>query len=611
VLGVIVGLTIVAAPASASEEEARVLILNGTDPYLPAYLAIDGAMRASLAAEAAQRIIYFSESLDAQRVPIESVEPELLALLAKKYSALHVDVVIAASQPALEFFRQHGERLWPHARLVFSGWPGEAFDPAGLPPDTTAAVATSGIGETIDLSRRLQPNARRILVISGASDLDKRNQGIARQQLSKHVDNIPVEFLSGLPLPELVARVAAAPADTIVLYIAQFRDRDGRPYTPREVARAISIRSVAPIYGTVETYLGFGMVAGMAESYEEHGRLIGQLVGEALAGVKRAPDRALVNLTNRCVADARALERWSLDAARLPDGCEIRFADQPVWRHYGWQIAVTLMFIAAQAMLITRLLVLSRRRRMAEAESRKRLSEMAHMNRRVAMGELSASLAHELNQPLGAIRNNVGAAEMLIKADPPRLQEVAEILGDIKRDDQRASEIITRMRTMLRKTEFKAQAIDLNEVLRETVKMMAADASAKGVSLKSELETGLPKVSADQIQLQQVAMNLMLNAIEALLDQPAEKRKLVIRTRRTLGGEAEVSVADSGRGIPLHMLQGIFDPFVTSKATGMGLGLAISRTIIEAHGGQIRAENVPAGGAVISFTLPFAAALKR
>ena len=119
---------------------------------------------------------------------------------------------------------------------------------------------------------------------------------------------------------------------------------------------------------------------------------------------------------------------------------------------------------------------------MAESESRKRFSEMAHMNRRVALGEMSASIAHELNQPLGAIRNNAGAAELLLKADPPRLQEVAEILSDIKRDDQRASDIIARIRKMLRKTDFEVRDIDLNAAIGEAVKLLAEEAAVKGVT---------------------------------------------------------------------------------------------------------------------------------
>ena len=139
---------------------------------------------------------------------------------------------------------------------------------------------------------------------------------------------LPFEFLIGLPVPELVSRLAAEPADTIVLYLAQFRDRVGRPYTPREVLRAISARSGAPVYGIVETYLGFGMVAGIAESYAERGRLIAAArPGVAGRQIPPASDRVLLTVPSRCVADARALQRWSLDERRLPDGCEIRFAD--------------------------------------------------------------------------------------------------------------------------------------------------------------------------------------------------------------------------------------------------------------------------------------------
>ena len=262
-----------AVPVHAAEGEARVLILNGTDPYLPAYLEIDRAMRASLSQEAVRRIVYFSEPLDAQRFQVEAYEPELTALLARKYSGLRIDVVVAVSQRALDFFGRHGALLWPGARLVFSGWPGEVFEStSGLPPDAAAVVADVSARETIDLARGMQPNARRMVVISGASDLDKRNERQVRQVLASGTDQLPFEFITGLPLPELASRVAAEPADTIVFYIAQFRDREGRPYTPREVLRAISTQSVAPVYGMVETYLGFGMAAGVAESYEDHGK---------------------------------------------------------------------------------------------------------------------------------------------------------------------------------------------------------------------------------------------------------------------------------------------------------------------------------------------------
>jgi len=222
----------------------------------------------------------------------------------------------------------------------------------------------------------------------------------------------------------------------------------------------------------------------------------------------------------------------------------------------------------------------------------------------VALGEMSASIAHELNQPLGAIRNNASAAEILIKADPPRLQDVAEILADIQRDDQRASDIIQRIRKLLRKAPFEVREMELNETIEETLQIAAGEATAREVVVKTELEPGLPRISADRVQLQQVILNLVLNGIEAMNQNEGRKKVLTVRSARANGHAAEVTVADSGPGIPEKLIAGIFDPFVSSKPGGMGMGLAISRSIVEAHGGGIRASNGAQGGAVFRFTLP-------
>jgi signal transduction histidine kinase len=342
------------------------------------------------------------------------------------------------------------------------------------------------------------------------------------------------------------------------------------------------------------------------EFYADRGRLVAKLVRDIVAG--KPPPQAISSVPSRCVADARALVRWSLDERRLPDGCDIRFVDRPAWRQYLWQIVLALAVLVGQSLLIIALFAQRRRRRIAEAEAQSRLSAMAHMNRSVAMGGLAASIAHELNQPLGAIYNNAGAAQLLIKNDPPKLDEVAEILNDIKLDDKRASEVLVRIRNMLRKTAAKVEALDLNEVIGETVKLLASEASAKGVSLRTELEPGLAQVLADRVQVQQVILNLALNAIEALHDHPAHKRQVLIRSRRCGDDQAEVAVVDSGNGIDAQMLPRIFDAFVTSKPGGMGLGLSISRSIVEAHGGRLGADNLAEGGASFHFTLPFATA---
>lgn len=584
--------------------EARVVVLNGSDPNLPAFLAMDAEMRSRLAEEPGPQLTVFSETLDAQRFPAASLEQEHLALFAKKYRAVRVDVVVAITKTALDFFLRHGQDIWPGARVVYAGYPGEEVEPSDLPPGGATVLGTQAVEATLALATRMQPDARRVVVVAGSSALDASFERLARDALATRYPHLQHEFLVGLPLPELVGKVGGLPPDTIVLYLSQFRDRSGTPLTPREVLRTFSQASAAPVYGTSETFIGSGAVAGAVELNSERGRLIAEQVRVALAGGSVVPPATRTQL--RCIADARALQRWSLPERRLPDDCELRYATPSLWRDYFWQSLAALALLGLQTLLIAGLLIQRSRRRSAEAESRKRFSEMTHMNRRVVLGEISASIAHELNQPLGAIRNNAGAAELMLKADPPRLDDVAEILDDIKRDDQRASQILGRIRKMLVKSEFRPQDTDLNALIADTIDFLREETGSRGASVELELDPQLAAVRADPVEIRQVLVNLVLNAVDAMQGQPVSQRRIVVRSRRTETGQAEVVVQDSGEGIAEHLLPRIFEGFVTSKAQGMGLGLTISRTIVEAHGGKIRAASRPEGGASMHFTLPLA-----
>ncbi|HKE38801.1 MAG TPA: hypothetical protein VKG21_03090, partial [Casimicrobiaceae bacterium] len=300
----------------------------------------DSAMRAELAKDTARRIILYSEPLD-YRFPVASWEPDLVALLAKKYSARHIDVVVAVTKSALDFFTRYGEQLWPGARVVFHGI--DAIEADQIPPGAVGMVAQFDLASTIDIAQRLQPTARRILFINGVGVLDLNFERQARLLAPTVTGTAKIEFLSGLPLPDLLARVAAEPADTIIIFLTQLGDRDGRAYTPRDVLQAVSRVSAAPVYGMYETYVDHGIAAGSMEFLEDRGRLVARLVREALAGTRYAPGKNVFTVASRCVADARALRRWSLDPERLPAGCDVRFADRPYWREYLWQIALGLM----------------------------------------------------------------------------------------------------------------------------------------------------------------------------------------------------------------------------------------------------------------------------
>jgi PAS domain S-box-containing protein len=243
-------------------------------------------------------------------------------------------------------------------------------------------------------------------------------------------------------------------------------------------------------------------------------------------------------------------------------------------------------------------------RKQAELEVQQQRGELAHLSRVTMLGELSGSLAHELNQPLTAILSNAQAAQRFLAHDNADLNEVRDILADIVAEDKRAGEVIRRLRLLLKKGEVQHQPFDLNEAVREVLKLVRSDLVNQGVAVHTELAPALPAVNADRVQLQQVLLNLVMNACDAMAGGPAGDHKLIIRTGLAGNEGIRVSVADRGVGLAPDNLEKVFEPFFTTKVQGMGLGLSVCRTIITAHGGKLWAANNPERGATFHFTLP-------
>jgi C4-dicarboxylate-specific signal transduction histidine kinase len=218
------------------------------------------------------------------------------------------------------------------------------------------------------------------------------------------------------------------------------------------------------------------------------------------------------------------------------------------------------------------------------------------------LGELTASLVHELTQPLAAILSNAQAGLRFLasgKNDPELLRQILE---NIVQDDKRAADVIRSLRSMMKKGNSKQEPVDINDALREVVFITRGELIAHNMLIDTFLDETLPSVMADKTQIQQVALNLILNAMDASAQSAPDKKKIILQTDRN-GGFAHVAVHDCGRGIPKEQVDKIFDPFYTTKSTGLGMGLAICKSIITAHGGRIWAESNPNGGATLSFAL--------
>jgi signal transduction histidine kinase len=241
----------------------------------------------------------------------------------------------------------------------------------------------------------------------------------------------------------------------------------------------------------------------------------------------------------------------------------------------------------------------------ADLELREQRNQLVHIQRVSGMGQLSSALAHEISQPLGAILRNAEAGELFLGKTPLDMEELRAIFGDIRRDERRAAAVIERMRSLLQRQEITPETLAVNDLLEQVATFLKPEFQVHHAELLLDVPRGLPALHGDRIQLQQVLVNLLLNSLDALGELPPAQRRVVIRVS-PLGGELEFSVMDWGKGIASDQLDSVFEPFMSTKKTGTGIGLAICKTIVEAHGGRIRAERNPEGGAILRFTLPVA-----
>jgi signal transduction histidine kinase len=380
-------------------------------------------------------------------------------------------------------------------------------------------------------------------------------------------------------------------------------DAAGVAHETNEALNKLSSSASAPIFSYDGSFFGEAIVGGPMHSVLESSRITAAVAIRILNGEKAGDIKTPPTGFAAPIFDWRQMQRWGISESNLPAGSTVYFREPTAWERYSWQIAFIGTIILIQAGLISILLQEHRRRQRAEVQARQRMAELAHVNRFSTAGELTASIAHEMNQPLGSILTNAETADAILDSPNPDIAELKDIVKDIVQDDRRASEVIRRMRSLLKKAPFELKNLDLNDVVRDTVEFLSSLAAERKVEIVSATAPNALPILGDRIQLQQVILNLVVNGIDAMRDTPSEKRIVGIRTSR-VENCAELSVSDRGPGIPEDNLKEVFEPFFTSKAEGMGMGLSIARTIVEAHHGQISAENRRDGGAIFLIRFP-------
>jgi signal transduction histidine kinase len=610
-LGLCVCLLVLAAilpgPASSAPhwESKHVLVLHSFGRDFRPWSEYALSIKAELKRQSPWPLDIQEHSLLTAR--LNDLEPEapFVDYLRSLYRSRPPDIVISIGAPAARFVQKFRTQLFPDAPMVLTAVEQRLVDHAGLTDNDTVVAVHNDFSGFFGSILQVLPNTQTIAVVIGASPLEKFWLDEAKKEAKPFENRVAFVWYADLSFEEILKRAAALPPHTVLFWGLMSVDAAGVVHEGDLALRSLHAVANAPIFSFQEAFFGEDTVGGPMHSIAESSRktvdaTIRILGGEKPGNIKIEP----IGFASPKY-DWREMQRWGISESNLPPGSAVLFREPNIWKKYSWQMALIASVILVQGMLIGLLLDERRRRRLAEVESRQRLAELAHVTRYSAAGELTVSIAHELNQPLGSILTNTETAELMLKSSSPNIDEVKEILADIRRDDQRASEVIRRLRSVLKKTPFEVKDIDLNETVRDVVGFVMTLAEGRHIALKYTSAPTELRIRGDPVQLQQVVLNLIINAMDAISGAQVRKLEISVTTSRS-GAYAEIRVSDTGPGIAVDDLENVFNPFFTTKPQGMGMGLAIVRTIIEAHHGQIVVENLPSGGALFTVRLPVA-----
>ena len=595
-----------ASGVMAAESPPRsILVISEAHPGGTFYPAIFSSLRAAVNEETVRRVSVFSEVLGFSQFNDAQYRTALKAFLSAKYSSKTIGVIVALGPAALEYVLSERDELWPGIPVVFTFVDPASLKKLKLPPDVTGHTSSVTFNDMLNSARVLVPGLERVVLLGDRLD-GQVYYSYLKDEVANSTDrDIEIVDLTGLPLLDVKTRVASLPGRTAIIYTAMYSDGAGNVYAPMDALARIAEVANRPIVVGLESYIGRGGAGGVIITTSNLGAGAAQLALRVLDGEAPSAMPIADGGAARYVFDWRQLQRWGVSESRLPPGAEIRFRVPAVWEQYGWQLMVVAAAMLLQAILIAGLLHEHRRRGLAEDEALRRVNELAHANRVATAGELSAAIAHEIKQPLTAIISNGSAGLRWLDRQGPDIAQAQAVLKRIVGEGNRANRIIDDIRAMFRKENGVREFVDINELLRETISLVDAQMQKYDVSLQITLpEDPKPVVLADRTQLQQVVLNLIMNAIEAMSAVTMRPRLLQIFSTSDKNRAVLITIQDSGTGIEADNIEKIFDSFFTTKASGMGLGLSICRSIIQAHGGRLWATaNVP-NGAIFNIWLP-------
>ena len=589
-----------ACQVALAAEHKRVMLLHSFRQDFKPWSEYAKDIRAELKRQSPWPLDIIENSLVTARFSDENPEAPFVEYLSALFANRPLDVIVSIGAPAADFVQRHRRRLFPTTPMVLTAVDQRRVQYSNLTGNDVAVAVNINYLSAFENILQVLPDTKDVIVVVGTSPIEKFWKEAIRKQAEPLTNRIKLSWTDELPFEELLKQASALPPHTAIFWELMIVDAAGVVHEGNLPLERLHAVANAPIFSYDESFFGSGIVGGPLLIVADTSRLTATVAVRILNGEKAGDIKVSPVEFSAPRFDWGQMQRWGIIEKNLPPGSEILFRDPTVWEQYRAHILAVAAAILIQAALIFWLLYEHWRRQRAEILARNTMSELSHVNRMATAGQLSASIAHEVNQPLaGIVANAQAALRWLEKAN---VEEVREGLKRIVSEGHRASDIITNLRAMFKSDVQERTLVDINKLVLSVLALVRIDLQKHEIKLQTQLDDRSPQVLGNQVQLQQVISNLVVNAIESM--GSLQTRALRIKTELSQSNTVHVSIEDTGTGIKSSDVAQLFKPMFTTKARGMGMGLSICQSIIENHDGRIWVSPGATGGSIFQFELP-------
>ena len=589
-----------ACQVALAAEHKRVMLLHSFGQDFKPWSEYAKDIRAELKRQSPWPLDIIENSLVTARFSDENPEAPFVEYLSALFAKRPLDVIVSIGAPAADFVQRHRRRLFPTTPMVFTAVDQRRVQYSNLTANDVAVAVNINYLSAFENILQVLPDTKDVIVVVGTSPIEKFWKEAIGKQAEPLTNRIKLSWTDELPFEELLKQASALPPHTAIFWELMIVDAAGVVHEGNVPLERLHAVANAPIFSYDESFFGSGIVGGPLLIVADTSRLTATVAVRILNGEEAGDIKVSPVEFSAPRFDWGQIQRWGISEKNLPPGGKILFRDPTVWEQYRAHILAVTAAILTQAALIFWLLYEHWRRQRAEILARNTMSELSHVNRMATAGQLSASIAHEVNQPLaGIVANAQAALRWLEKAN---VEEVREGLKRIVSDGHRASDIITNLRAMFKSDVQEKALVDINKLVLSVLALVRIDLQKHEIKLQTQLDDQIPQVLGNQVQLQQVISNLVVNAIESM--GSLQTRALRIKTELSQSNTVQVSIEDAGTGIKSSDVAQLFKPMFTTKARGMGMGLSICQSIIENHDGRIWVSPGATGGSIFQFELP-------